>query len=71
MLQLNAFSSEIQPYSYLGSSFGEIVLYFHENELFVSNHAVGLYPEVFYDVVLRTRASRTLNGRDWSAAPSS
>jgi AraC-like DNA-binding protein len=53
MLQLNAFSSEIQPYSYLGSSFGEIVLYFHENELFVSNHAVGLYPEVFYDVVLR------------------
>jgi len=49
---LNSISSELQPYSYTDSFIKELILYFPMNELFVSSNTVGLYPQVFYDVVL-------------------
>jgi len=59
---LNSISLELQPYSYTDSFINELILYFPLNGIFVSSKTVGLYPGVFYEVVL---GYKHLNYSQW------
>ncbi len=50
---INAYSRELQPYNYTNMFLRELILFFSKSGIFISSNSIGLYPQVYYDVVLR------------------
>lgn len=49
---LSAYSKELRPYCYTNGFVSNLILYFDQSSLLVSTDGAGIYPEIFYHVVL-------------------
>ncbi len=51
--KINEYSRELQPYNYSNAFIHELILYFSKSGMFISSNSVGLYPDVYFRVVLK------------------